>query len=143
MPTYAITMLAARIGIPVLAAMNAALGCYLGAPMLAGTILLELDSLTAVVAVITGPIAIVKLASEPRHLLLAGILVTFHVLSITAIAPKFGFGNTIYFVLVGQLLSAATLDHFGLFGAQPVALSWPRLSGLLLMATGVLLTQKS
>ena len=144
MPTYAITMLSARIGIPVLATMNPALGCYLGAPMLAGTILLEVDFLTAVVvAVITGPIAIVKLASEPRHLLLAGILVTFYVLSITAIAPKFGFGNTIYFVLVGQLLSAATLDHFGLFGEQPVALSWPRLSGLLLMATDVLLTQKT
>ena len=40
MPTYAITMLAAGIGIPVLAAMNAALGRYLGAPMLAGAILL-------------------------------------------------------------------------------------------------------
>ena len=101
MPTYAITMLAARIGIPVLAAMNVALGCYLGAPILAGTILLELDSLTAVVAVIAGPIAIVKLASAPRHLLLAGILVAFYVLSITAIAPKFGAGNAIFFVQIG------------------------------------------
>ena len=142
MPTYAITMLAAGIGIPVLAAMNAALGRHLGAPMLAGAILLAVGFLTAlVVTLITGPGAIVKLASAPRHLLLAGILVAFYVLSITAIAPKFGVGNAIFFVLIGQLLSAATIDHFGLFGAQPVALSWPRLGGLLLMAAGVLLTQ--
>ena len=144
MPTYAITMLAAGIGIPVLAAMNAALGRHLGAPMLAGAILLAVGFLTAlVVALITGPGAIVKLASAPRHLLLAGILVAFYVLSITAIAPKFGVGNAIFFVLIGQLLSAATIDHFGLFGAQPVGLSWPRLGGLLLMAAGVLLTQKA
>ena len=47
MPTYAITMLAAGIGIPVLAAMNAALGRYLGAPMLAGAMLLAVGFLTA------------------------------------------------------------------------------------------------
>ena len=144
MPTYAITMLAAGIGIPVLAAMNAALGRHLGAPMLAGAILLAVGFLTAlVVTLITGSGAIVKLASAPRHLLLAGILVAFYVLSITAIAPKFGVGNAIFFVLIGQLLSAATIDHFGLFGTQPVVLSWSRLGGLLLMAAGVLLTQKA
>ena len=144
MPTYAITMLAAGIGIPVLAAMNAALGRHLGAPMLAGAVLLAVGFLTAlVVALITGPGALVKLASAPRHLLLAGLLLAFYVLSITAIAPKFGVGNAIFFVLVGQLLSAATIDHFGLFGAQSVPLSWSRLCGLLLMATGVVLTQKA
>ena len=92
---------------------------------------------------ITGPGAIVKLASRPRYLLLAGILVAFYVLSMTVIVPKFSVGNAIFFVLIGLLLSAATIDHFGLFDAQTVVLSWPRLSGLLLMATGVLLTQKS
>ena len=144
MPTYAITMLAAGIGIPVLAAMNAALGRHLGAPMLAGAVLRAVGFLTAsVVALITGPGALVKLASAPRHLLLAGLLLAFYVLSITAIAPKFGVGNAIFFVLVGQLLSAATIDHFGLFGAQSVPLSWSRLCGLLLMATGVVLTQKA
>ena len=50
---------------------------------------------------ITGPGAIVKLASAPQHLLLAGILVAFYVLSITAIAPKFGVGNAIFFVQIG------------------------------------------
>ena len=137
-------MLAAGVGIPVPTAMNAALARYLDAPTLAGVIMLAVYFLTLLtVAAITRPGAIVKLASVQRHLLLAGVLVAFYVLSMTVIAPKFGFGIAIFFVLIGQLLFAAKIDHFGLFGAQPVALNWPRLSGLLLMATGVLLTQKS
>ena len=66
MPAYAIAMLAAVIGIPVLAKMNAALGRYLGAPMLSGTFLLAVGFLTSlVVAVITGSCANVKLAFAP------------------------------------------------------------------------------
>ena len=83
------------------------------------------------------------LATAPRHLFAAGVLLAFYVLSITAIAPKFGVGNAIFFVLIGQLISAAVIDHFGLFGAQQIPLTWTHLSGLLLMATGVLLTQKA
>ena len=57
MPTYAITLLTAGIGVPVLAAINAAFGRYLGAPMLAGAIVLAVGFLTAlVVAVITGQV---------------------------------------------------------------------------------------
>lgn len=77
--------------------MNAALGRYLGAPMLAGAMLLAVGFLTAfVVALITGPGALVKLASAPQYLLLAGFLLAFCVLSITAIAPKFGVGNAVF-----------------------------------------------
>ena len=102
MPTYAITMLTARIGIPVPAAMNAVLGRYLEAPMLARTILLAGEFLTAlVVAVITRRGAIVKLVSALRHLLLAGILVAFYVLSITVTAPNIGADHVI-FVRIGN-----------------------------------------
>ena len=91
MPLYAITMLAAGIGIPVLAAMNAALGRTLGAPMLAGVVLIAVGLLTAsLVAITQGPDALVKLTTAPKHLFFAGVLLAFYVLSITAIAPKFG-----------------------------------------------------
>lgn len=143
MPLYAVTMLAAGIGIPVLAALNAALGRHLGAPMVASAVLLTVGCLTAlIVALLTGPGAIAKAASAPKHLFLGGVLIAFYVLSITAIAPKFGVGNAVFFVLIGQLISAATIDHFGLFGAQQVPMTWTRISGLGLMAAGVLLTQK-
>ena len=95
------------------------------------------------VTLVTGPGEIMKLASAPKYLFLAGMLVAFYVLSITAIAPLFGVGNAIFFVLIGQLISAAAIDHFGFFGAQQVPISWPRVSGLILMTTGVVLTQKA
>jgi transporter family-2 protein len=49
--------------------------------------------------------------------------VAFYVLSITWIAPTFGVGNAVFFVLLGQLVSAAMIDHFGLFGAQVTPVS--------------------
>jgi len=142
---YATTMLAAGIGIPVLAALNAALGQRLGAPV-AASVILFLVALFAAIAmlVLTGSApALAKAASAPKHLYLAGLLVAFYVLSITYVAPHFGVGNAVFFVLLGQLISAAAIDHFGLFGAQVSPLSLTRAGGIGLMAAGVWLTQQA
>ena len=143
--TYASVMLAAGIGIPVLAALNAALGQRLGAPVAAGTILFCAALLcTVVVLLLTGGTThLHKAADAPKHLFLAGVLVAFYVLSITFVAPKFGVGNAVFFVLLGQLISAAAIDHFGLFGAQISPLSLTRAGGIGLMAAGVWLTQQA
>jgi len=141
---YALTMLAAGIGIPVLAALNAALGARMGAPA-AATAILFVVALGATIVVLfatSGPQALARAAEAPRHLFLAGLLVAFYVLSITFVAPRFGVGNAVFFVLLGQLLSAALIDHFGLFGARTSALTLSRAGGILLMAAGVFLTQK-
>lgn len=140
---YITTMLAAGIGIPVLAALNSALGQRLGAPIAASSILFTVAlSVTLIALVVTGGIpALSKAVGAPKHLFLAGCLVAFYVLSITFVAPKFGVGNAVFFVLLGQLISAATIDHFGLFGAQVSPLSLARAGGIGLMAAGVWLTQ--
>jgi len=65
------------------------------------------------------------------------------VLTITFIAPKFGIGNAVFFVLLGQLISAAAIDHFGLFGAPVSPLGAARVGGIALMAAGVYLTQQT
>ncbi len=46
-----------------------------------------------------------------------------------------------FFVLLGQLISAALIDHFGLFTAQPTPLSSLRLLGIAVIGAGVFLTQ--
>ena len=141
---YALIMLAAGIGIPVLAALNAALGARMAAPAAASVILFTV-ALCAAVAVMfatAGPQALARAAGAPRHLFLAGLLVAFYVLSITFVAPHFGVGNAVFFVLLGQLISAAAIDHFGLFGARPNPLTLARAGGIALMAAGVFLTQK-
>jgi len=65
------------------------------------------------------------------------------VLSVTWVAPRFGVGNAVFFVLLGQLASAALIDHFGLFGARVSPLSLTRAGGIALMASGVWLTQQA
>jgi len=140
---YAAIMLAAGIGIPVLAALNAALGVRLGSPIAAAAILFVVAlGATLVLLLLTGPAAVTRLAGVPKHLFLAGLLVAFYVLSITFVAPRFGVGNAVFFVLLGQLLSAAVIDHFGLFGARIAPLSPSRAGGIALMAAGVFLTQR-
>ena len=63
-------------------------------------------------------------------------------LSVTLSAPRIGVGNAIFFVLLGQLIAAATIDHFGLFGALKTELTVRRALGLVVMAVGVYLAKK-
>ncbi len=141
---HILIMLAAGVGIPVLAALNAALGRHIGSPAVAATVLFVVALGTAaIVAMLTNPGAASKLAGAPKHLFLAGTLVAFYVLSITWIAPTMGVGNAVFFVLLGQLISAAAIDHFGLFTAQASPLTLTRTAGIALMAAGVFVTQKA
>lgn len=134
-------MLMAGIAVPMLAALNAALGVRLGSPVAAAFVLfvVALASSGIVWAVLGGSIQ--GVATAPRYLLLGGALIAFYVLSITWIAPRFGVGNAVFFVLLGQLVSAAVIDHFGLFGAKVLPMSPVRALGIAVMAAGVFLTQ--
>lgn len=144
MAHYAAIMLLAGIGIPLLAALNAALGVRIGSPAAAATVLFAVAfTASVVVMLVTGPQALAKVASAPKHLFVAGILVAFYVLTITYIAPTFGVGNAVFFVLLGQLISAAAIDQFGLFGARISPMGGTRALGITLMALGVFITQKA
>ena len=144
MPIYALTMLAAGIGIPLLAALNAALGVRLGSPAAAAMILFCVAlAATTLVTVATGSKALAQAPFAPKHLFLAGLLVAFYVLSITYVAPHFGVGNAVFFVLLGQLISAALIDHFGLSAPWISPLSLTRPSGIPDPAFGVWITPRA
>jgi transporter family-2 protein len=57
----------------------------------------------------------------------------------TWVAPKFGVGNAICMVLLGQLISMAIIDHYGLWGALKQTISIRRLTGLAFMMFGAYL----
>ncbi|MEM1130796.1 MAG: DMT family transporter [Pseudomonadota bacterium] len=140
---FAAIMFATGIGIPTLAALNANLGQRIGSPAAAATILFVVAFLCALAAtLLTAPQALQRIAGHPPYLYLAGTLVAFYVLSVTWIAPQFGIGNAIFFVLLGQLVAAALIDQFGLFGAPVTPVSLTRLAGIVVMAFGVYLTQQ-
>ena len=139
----ALIMLIAGLGIPVLASLNATLGKFIGSPVAAVTILLFVAFFTiCLILVFTSNFPVGRIAEAPRHLFLAGLLVVFYMLSVTAIAPQFGVGNAIFFVLLGQLISAALVDHFALFGSTGSPLTLTRALGLGLMGLGVWMTQQ-
>ncbi|MBT55284.1 MAG: hypothetical protein CMF72_18040 [Mameliella sp.] len=144
MSQYALVMLLAGIGIPTLAALNAALGMRLGSPVSAAVVLFCVAlSSTLAVWLASGAKGLGGVTEAPRHLFLGGCFVAFYVLSVTMIAPKFGIGNAIFFVLVGQLISAAVIDHFGLFGARLSPLTLTRATGIAVMVLGVWITQRA
>ena len=137
-------MLAAGLGIPILASLNAALGQFIGSPVVAVIVLLGVAFLSiCLISLTTNNFPMTKLIEAPKHLFIAGFFVVFYMLSVTAIAPHFGIRNAIFFVLLGQLISAAFIDHFALFGSSGSALTLTRATGLALMSLGVWLTQQS
>ena len=143
MTHHHLIMFAAGIGVPLLAAMNARLGGFVGSPATAAFALFLIAGSTAcVVALMTGGLAFSKLSMAPKYLFLGGFLMAFYLLSITFIAPIIGLGTAVFLVLIGQLCAAAVIDQFGLFGAIQKQVSLTRAGGLALMATGVFLAQR-
>jgi transporter family-2 protein len=138
---YAVTMLFAGIGIPIMAALNAGLGTKLQSPVLAAGILFLVAMIASVsyLLLVEGIPASFSAPSTPFYYYLGGLFVVFYVLSVTWIAPQFGIGNAVSFVLLGQLISMATIDQFGLMGAPQTSLTLPRITGLLFMAIGIFL----
>ena len=137
---YAAVMLLAGLGIPVMAALNGGLGVQLQNPTLATTFLLIIGAAcSALVLLISGNIPQRLVTDIPVYFYFGGFFVIFYILSITWIGPKFGIGNAVSFVLLGQLISMAAIDHFRWLGAPYHPLSSVRALGIVLMAVGVFL----
>lgn len=141
---YGAIMLAAGVGIPVLAALNAQLGGRIGSPTAAAVVLFAVAMAVALGAMVLGQGSggLTRLAGQPGHLFLGGVLVAFYVLAVTFVAPRFGVGNAVFFVLLGQMVSAAVIDQFGLFGALVRPVTLMRAAGIGCMGLGLLLIQR-
>ncbi|AOT07691.1 DMT family transporter [Pseudoalteromonas luteoviolacea] len=138
---YALIMFVAGLGIPVMAALNGGLGSKLQNTALAAAILLFIGLCIALIYLFAsnGVPKTLFVADTPWYFYLGGCFVMFYILTITWVAPKFGIANAITFVLLGQLVAMTVIDHFGFFGVKPFELDLKRLTGLVLMITGVLL----
>lgn len=56
------------------------------------------------------------------------------------LVPRTGVALTLVAIVVGQLLAAVVIDHFGLFASPRIPVSLPRLLGIGLISLGALLT---
>ncbi len=81
--------------------------------------------------------SVAVLVAAPRTVWLGGLIATGYIVAIVLITPRLGVGLTTGLILVGQLVMALALDHFGAFGNPQHALSLGRAAGLGLMVAGI------
>jgi transporter family-2 protein len=79
---------------------------------------------------------------QPWWMLLGGLMGLLIVFAITYAGPRIGVAATVGILIAGQLAMGAAIDRWGLFGSDRIALHWPRLVGIGLLAVGAALSLK-
>lgn len=71
-----------------------------------------------------------------------GILGTAYIFILIYSTPKLGMANVVGLVVLGQMVMAMVMDHFGWMGLNIHAFNWKRLLGAALMIVGLLVIKK-
>ena len=136
-------MFAAGLGIPIFAALNSALGQQLGGPVAATGVTFAVGLLIAIPLVLWNGIPPASAFTFERPWIwLGAVFMLFYATSVAFAAPRIGLGNAIFFVLLGQIVAAAAIDHFGWLGAIQTTLTPKRMIGMAVMAFGLYLARR-
>ncbi len=76
----------------------------------------------------------------PKWMLLGGAMSALIILAITIAGPRIGIVATTSVLIAAQFSLATVIDRYGWFGVERIAVSWPRVLGLALLAVGAALT---
>jgi len=76
----------------------------------------------------------------PKWMLLGGVMSALIILAITVAGPRIGIVATTSVLIAAQFGLATIIDRYGWFGVERIAVSWPRVLGLALLAVGAALT---
>ncbi len=76
----------------------------------------------------------------PKWMLLGGAMSALIILAITIAGPRIGIVATTSVLIAAQFSLATVIDRYGWFGVERIAVSWPRVIGLALLAAGAALT---
>ena len=77
---------------------------------------------------------------QPWWTMMGGFMGLLIIFTITYAGPRIGVAATVGILIAGQLIMGAAIDRWGLFGSEKIALHWPRVLGLLLLAGGAALS---
>ncbi len=143
--TYLVLLvLVISMGYPVQAGANGTLAQYLGHPLLAALTNTVVASLALVVMAIVfrAPLpSFTGIALAPWWAWTGGLLGATFVFSALTLAPKLGAAAFVATGVVGTMISSLLLDHFGLIGYRPIAITPSRVLGTLLVIAGMVLLQ--
>jgi len=144
---YTLMILALVVGclLPIQASINAKLGTFLKAPLMAALVNFIVGGFILLFVIIgtRTPNNILQAIKEaPAHAWIGGAMGSIYVASIIFLVPRLGAALSFGLIVAGQLIFSLILDHFGLFGVPVQPVNWGRILGVLLIFTGIMLIQR-
>jgi transporter family-2 protein len=103
------------------------------------TFIVHLTATLVMAAVIfsgAGRTAWEKYDSVPWYDYLGGVIGVLITYAVVMSIPKLGAAVATTAIIVGQVLTACLLDHFGFFGLEKAPFTWMRFFGLVLLSIG-------
>jgi transporter family-2 protein len=89
-----------------------------------------------------GPRMLGSLSGAPPHHYVGGLCGFAVIASITVAFPRLGAAVALALMVLGQGTVALMIDHYGLWGMRPVAITGTRLAGVGFVVIGVLLLRR-
>ncbi len=130
--------------IPLQASSNGALGRELGNPLWAAVTSLIVSSAVLIATIVVLRLPQPNIAGAlhgPWWLWIGGFSGAIYVAMATFLPPKLGASNYILFVMVGQVIAAMLIDHFGLLGLTAKPINLVRITGVLIILFGLIVVQ--
>ncbi len=118
--------------------LNAALGKIIG--LLESTFVVHLVGLLLVSLLLfvlrLGSGDLRRYGEAPWYFYLGGLLGVLIIYGVIRSIAAAGVAAATTAIILGQVLTAALVDHLGLFGMEKIPFSWHRVAGTVLMASG-------
>lgn len=143
LPFYLLTF-AAGVAVSVQQVLNANLRAQIGSPWWAGvtSYAVGLVVMLAVAISVDGVKDLGGMAGKVQGFTwIGGMLGAMFIGTAILMVPRLGAATTLALVVVGQLVAAAAMDHFGLLGLTQHSLTPVRMAGLALLIGGVVLVR--
>lgn len=143
MNNHTIYLLAALVGgavLPVQIALNTLLRRFVGEPMQVTFISYTVGAFASLMVCFFAryPLpALTELAQSSWWIWIGGCLGTLYVWSTIFATPKIGAALALALTIVGQMIAALFLDHYGAIGLAPYPASPTRIAGVVLVILGV------
>ena len=144
---YFLMILALVVGclLPIQASINAKLGTFLKAPVMAALVNFIVGFFILLIVIIgtrTPNNIMLAIKAAPAYAWIGGLMGAIYVTSIIFLVPRLGAALSFALIIAGQMIFSLALDHFGLFGVPVQPANWARIGGVLLIFAGIVLIQK-
>lgn len=136
-------MVVVGIGVSLQSPINAALGRAVGSGLASATISFGIGFLALLlITILAGHGAgLARMGQAQAWMLIGGLFGALFVWSSLWSVPVLGILTMTILLVLGQVLAAMAIDHFGAFGLEVRTITWPRVLAAVLLAAGVVLSR--